>query len=122
MTENNTKGRFYFQFDVEMSERFVMEKFTEPEGDFFDVLNSYFLNTIKDIKRAGEFLVTDQEKRIDVISYMIYGSTQYWWLLLEYNDIIDQSTIKTGDAISFFDLSDLESKYHFLQKEQHKSE
>jgi len=118
--ENRTKSGFYFNFDIESSERFVMEKFIEKNLDFFDVYNSKFLFLIKEIKQFGEFKVTKEERRIDLISYKIYGSTQFWWMLLEYNDIVDQFSISNGDKIKFFDLSDLESKYHFIQKEQHK--
>ncbi len=117
---NRTKSGFYFNFDVESDERFVMEKFIEKDLDFFDVYNSNFLFLINEIKEYGEFKVTNEERRIDLISYNIYGSTQFWWMLLEYNDIVDQFAISKGDVLKFFDLSDLESKYHFLQKEQHK--
>lgn len=119
-SENTTKEIFFFKFDVESDERFVMEKFYEADEDTFDIYNSNFLNTIKELARFGEYIVTNEEQRIDVISYEIYGSTQYWWMLLEYNDIVDQFSIKKGDIINFFDLESLEGKYHWLQKEQHK--
>ena len=47
--ENRTKSGFYFNFDIESSERFVMEKFIEKNLDFFDVYNSKFLFLIKEI-------------------------------------------------------------------------
>lgn len=117
---NKTKEQFYFKFDVESSERFVMEKFLEEDEDFFDLYNSNMWTSVKDLERYGEFIVTNEAQRIDLISYNIYGTTQYWWMLLEYNDIVDQFSIKTGDIIAFFKLDDLEKKYHSLQKEQHK--
>jgi len=117
---NRTKNSFFFNFDIESDQRFVMEKFIEEDFNFFDVYNSKFLFLIKELKQFGEYKITMDSARIDLISYNIYGTTQFWWMLLEFNDIADQFSIKRGQIIKFFDLSDLESKYHFIQKEQHK--
>lgn len=116
---NYTKKKFFFNFDIESDSRFDMEKFIEKDSDFFDIYNSNFLSVINTIKQTGEFKVTNEEMRIDLISYRIYGTTQFWWMLLEYNNIIDQFSIKQGDILKFFDLSDLESKYHHMQRQQH---
>ncbi len=110
--------QFYYNYDLENRERFQYERFSKWDEDFYDVLDSNFLATLKELKTSGEFLVTKDEQRIDIISYRIYGTTKYWWILLEFNDIVDQFTIKVGDLIKFFDLTDLEKKYFELTKKE----
>ncbi len=99
---------FFYNYDVKNRERFQYERFSEWTEDFYDVFNSSFLNIINEIEPAGEFLVTKDAKRIDVISYEIYGNVKYWWMLLEFNGIVDQFSIKIGDTLKFFNLTDLE--------------
>lgn len=109
---------YFYNFDNKNRERFQYERYAEWSDECYDVLNSHFLNTLKEMKPEGEFLVTADEQRIDIISYLIYGDVKYWWILLEYNDIIDQFTLKVGDTIKFFKLSDLESKYFSMINKQ----
>jgi len=116
--EIGVKMQFFYNYNIKNRDRFQYERFSEWEEGFYDVLNSSFLSTINELEIAGEFLVTKDEMRIDIISYRIYGSTKYWWILLEFNDIIDQFTIKTGDLLKFFSLTDLEKKYAELTKKQ----
>jgi len=109
---------FYYNYDVENRERFLYERFTEWDGEFYDTLNSSFLNVLKTLEPRGEFIVTKDSQRIDIISQRIYGDTKYWWILLEFNGIVDQFSIKLGHIIKFFDLTDLEKKYFELTKKQ----
>jgi len=118
--ENFTKEVFYYNYDIESEARYSPEKFYEVEADFFDVFNSDFIVNVSTIEEAGQYLITFDEQRIDLISYNIYGSVQYWWLLLEYNEIVDQYDLVSGKEIKFFSLQDLDTKYRLAQKEQHK--
>jgi len=109
---------FYYNYDTENRERFQLEKYIEWDDDFYDVLNSNFLYSITELEEVGEFVVTKDAQRIDIISHRIYGNVKYWWMLLEYNGIIDQFSIKEGDILKFFSLADLEKKYFELTKKQ----
>ena len=95
-------------------ERFSYENFVEWQEDTFDIYNSSILNEIPALVEVGKYDVQHNEGRIDLISYEIFGDVKFWWMLLEYNGIIDQSEIKTGDVIRYFSLNALETLLHRL--------
>ena len=80
---------FYINTDYISDEKYDLAKFLPFETDNFDVLNSYFLENLKNLNQVGVFTITVEEYRPDLISNKIYGTVSYWELLLLYNDIID---------------------------------
>ena len=53
-------------------------------------------------------------QRPDLISYRIYGTVKYWWLVLSYNGISNPFTeLETGDIIQLPNILDI---YNFYKK------
>jgi len=70
---------------------------------------------LKDLPPEGIFPVKHHLLRIDQISFEIYGSTRYWWILLFYNDLIDPWDVPTGTDIRYPPTSGIEQLYFDLQ-------
>lgn len=119
----------YINTDYSTDVRFDIPKFVDLTEDVFDTIDSYIFEkvdrlfkeqiNVKDLNVAGVFIVTTQEHRPDLISSEIYeGDTQYWWLLMEFNNIIDVFQIVSGVRINYFDLNRLEDIYFTLNSKQ----
>jgi hypothetical protein len=108
--------------------RYDIPKFCNNTEDVFDILDSYVFEkvgfyyeeqiSLKDLKVEGIFTVTTQEYRPDKISYEIYKSTQYWWLIMEFNNIIDIFDIIAGLELNYFNITELEDIYFSLNSRQ----
>ena len=97
--------------------RYDFQRFLNFSDDTFDVQSSYFLQEVKNLPIAGVYLVVDSVKRPDNISYDIFnGDTQFYWLLMYYNDILDFQQIALGTEIKYFSLEDLENLFFSLKQ------
>lgn len=76
-----------------------------------DFVNSYY-NRYFIIKRPlGNYTIKQQDvQRPDLICYKIYGTTNYWWMLMRYNNIFDiwndlyiGQTLNTPNSLDFDD-------------------
>ena len=99
---------FFINLNDTFLERFDMAKFMEYHEDTYDILTSYMISNVKKLNEIGQYTVSVEEQRADLISFNIYGDTQYWWILMLYNDIFDPSEILSGFVFKFPSLSDLE--------------
>jgi hypothetical protein len=99
------------------AERFDLSKFMDSiDGSFFDSVNSDFLLKVTKVKNFGTYRVVSEAGRPDLLSERIYGTglTQYWWILMYYNNLRNPSDIKTGMIIRYVSISDLEDIYFTL--------
>lgn len=106
---------FYINTDYISDEKYDLAKFIPFETDNYDVLNSYFLEHLKDLSQVGIYTVTVEEGRPDLISNNIYGTVNYWELLLLYNNILDISDLVNGVKLNYFSARDLESMVFSLK-------
>ena len=113
---------FFIDLVNDYSERFTLAKFMNFDTDNYDPLTSYVLNNIGDIPPAGKMRVDGLDFRPDVLSFVLYGSTQYWWVLMLYNGFLTVDDIKTGMEIKYPDMSDLEDMYFSLKIRQGEDE
>ena len=109
---------FYINLDYESDVRFDLAKFMEYSEDVYEPLTSDFLYEIEKLTPVDRFTVTSEEGRPDLISYKIYGTTQYWWVLMEMNGILDIENIVNGTIIEYPDISDLENIYFSLKSKE----
>jgi hypothetical protein len=109
---------FYLDNTINTPTRYDMAKFISFVGDCFEPLNSYFLEALVKIPYSGVLTITTQEHRPDLISYDIYGSTQYWWIIMAYNGLSSINDIKAGDTITFPSLASLENLYFTLVSQE----
>lgn len=94
--------------------RFDMAKFMEFNVGY-DFVNSWFLNKVMLLPTLGRYYIKDEENRPDLISYRIYGTTELWWLVLLYNDLVNNGDVTIGKTIKYPSLSDLEALFHRIR-------
>lgn len=79
-----------------------MARFLEFDSESFDPLTSYFLLRLPYLESGGTIEVQAQwERRPDLVSYHIYGTTQWWWIILMYNDLTTNEEVKAGDRLDY---------------------
>lgn len=108
---------FFINLESNSPNRFDPEYFFRYT-DNFDPLTSSFVKDLKNLSQFGQYVVQVEEGRPDLISFKIYGDTQYWWIILLYNDIIYIEDIQIGMSLKFPSLSDLETIYFSLMAKQ----
>ncbi len=113
---------FFINLDDDSIERYDVTKFMDFVEDGHDIVTSFFMTELRKLLPAGLFTVTIEEKRMDVVSYKIYGDTQYWWLLMVYNSIINFEDAVTGTELKYPELDDLESLFFRLKTLQAQQE
>ena len=106
---------FYIDTAYESDIRYDLAKFLRQENDNYDPMTSQFLYSLKELTSAGQITVTVEEFRPDLLSYNVYNSCQYWWILLAYNNIIDVRDLIAGKILLYPSVSDIESIYFNLK-------
>ena len=112
---------FYIDLEKEYLTRFSAGKFMEFT-DNSDPLNSYFLEKLITLPKAGSYYVRENPGRPEVLAWKIWEDTQYWWELLLYNRIVFPWYIPAGFILNYPSLSALESLYFSLKAEETKSQ
>ena len=107
-------SKFFIDLESNATDRFDMSKFLEFT-DNFDPLNSAMMSDVSTLPQGGQYTVQGEDGRPDLVSYRIYGHSQYWWILLIYNTIIDYSAIKTGDVLKYPSIDSIEGFYFSLK-------
>ena len=106
---------FYIDNTITTVDKYDLSKFIEMSDDgVFNPLNSYFLYALPKLPTVNFYTVTLEAGRPDLLSYNIYGSTQYWWILMYYNHMIKPQDIKTGMSIRYPAFGDIEQLYRDL--------
>ena len=104
---------FYINPAANTVKRFDMSVFM-PYTDNYDPLVAEFFRMLPNITTSGRYKVQTEDSRPELISNKLYGDTQYWWILLQYNGIAYVDDLKVGMSLNFPSLSDLESLYFSL--------
>jgi len=110
---------YYINTSRDIKNRYDIAKFVEwytPSFDtpVYDILYSYFWNNVVNIPQGGSFVVSGEENRPDLISYKIYGETQYWWIILLYNGLSSNEQVTAGLELKYPLLVDMEALYFKL--------
>ncbi len=108
-------GEFFINLEYDTDARYDFAKFLQYENNNFDPLTSKFLEELNTLEISGEYKVTTEEYRPELLSYYIYSDQQYWWILLEYNNLLSFEDLVTGLTISYPSLADLEALYFDLK-------
>jgi hypothetical protein len=117
-----TSKMFYIDPELDSEERYDMAKFMEWVNDNHDPITSNLFEDIRKIQSGGSYTIQGENGRPDLVSYEIYGDTQYWWILLVYNSLTTFNTFTNGEAINFPSLSALEDYYFSLKIKQDKQD
>ena len=102
---------FFMNNNLDTDSRYDTIKFLEFNMDNIDPLNSFMLLNITNLPSHGTYTVKNEEGRPDLLSYRIYNDTQYWWVLMWYNSIMNVNDIKTGMVLQYFSAAQLEELY-----------
>lgn len=111
-------SQYFINAKYESAERFDTAIFLEQAEDGFDALNSRFLLDLENLKSKGRYTVQSEEGRPDLLSFRIYGSTQYWWILMYFNRVAKSDNIVAGMNIDYPSIDDLENLYFSLRAKQ----
>ena len=100
--------KFYYNHEVKVPFNIMpLEKFIKFEEDTYDVLGSVFLEKLnKVVDQDAEVKVLENECRFDVLSHKFMQETDYWWVLMEYNNFIDWD-IRQSDSLKIPVISQL---------------
>lgn len=103
---------YYIDNETQTTDKYDMAKFIEFADDgVFDCLNSYFLYQIPLLPLIGYYTIRTEENRPDLLSYTLYGDTQYWWIIMHYNNLLKPQDLKSGVIIKYPSLSSIEQLY-----------
>ena len=102
---------FYYNY-IDTPVRYESSKFFPfSEVGGFDIIRSYFAQQLGYIPEFGDMEIVTNEGRIDLCAVDALGETQYYWLLLMYNGIIDVNELTTGKILKIPDRNKLEELY-----------
>lgn len=101
--------------------RFDLQKFVEFKENVYDLLDSYFVNKITSLPQFGTTFVQIEENRPDLISYRIYGTVKFWYILMVYNGLVSPFDIVEGQIINYPRIEDVEEIYFALNALQRKN-
>lgn len=102
---------FYYHY-IDTPVRYESSKFFPfSEVGGFDIIRSYFAQQLGFIPEFGDMEIVTNEGRIDLAALDAMGETQYFWLLLMYNGIIDVNELSTGKILKIPDKNKLEELY-----------
>jgi hypothetical protein len=106
---------FFINLDKDGPTRLEPSKFFSYT-DNYDPLTSYFLSELRNLPAAGYFTITGgEEGRPDNLAHKVYRDTQYWWLLMAYNDITNINQFTIGLELKYPSISAVENLYFSLK-------
>lgn len=104
---------YYINNDIITTEKFDMIKFMELGDDMVvDSLSSYVLYQIPYLPIYGNYTIDNTTaERPDLLSHILYGDTQYWWILMWYNHLLSPKDLKVGLRINYPGIGSIEQLY-----------
>ena len=97
----------------ESDEKFDISKFMNYVEGVYDVLDSPFLNQLKQLPTVKYYNVDIGHRDVDLIALSIYGDAMYAYLIQFYNNDM-RETFPEGTVLNLFSATDLEELYHTI--------
>ena len=98
--------RFFINLALERDERFALEKFMDysddlkgPSAGRFDPLTSFFLRELPNLQSRGQYAIQVEEFRPDLISFKFFDTTEYWWVIMAYNNLLSIEELTTNTIL-----------------------
>ena len=105
---------FYVDLSADSDHRYDMRRLIKFDDDAYDESTSFFLHSLRELSSVGTYTIA-VEQRPDIYSRDIYGSTDYWQIILYYNDIVFLGELSVGTRLEYPSLSDMETLYFRLK-------
>ncbi len=105
----------------DFKERFDLQKFVGFTENVYDYLDSYFIEQVAKLPVFGKTIVQIEENRPDLVSYRIYGTTQFWYILMLYNGMVSPFELVEGQELNYPKIEDIEKLYFSLNALQRKN-
>ena len=105
----------------DFKERFDLQKFVGFTENVYDYLDSYFIEQVTKLPVFGKTIVQIEENRPDLVSYRIYGTTQFWYILMLYNGMVSPFELVEGQELNYPKIEDIEKLYFSLNALQRKN-
>jgi len=112
---------FFINTDILDGDRLDLRRFvreTDEDGEWLDLLDTYLLPVIHNMPPEGRYFIQNEVGRMDLVSYRIYGQTQFWWILMEYNRLSSPMDVKEGIVLSYPSLNNIETALFSLKAKQ----
>ena len=110
---------FFFDPDVTSEVWYNPRKFVPFLNGCYDLVQSFFVSELKKLAVSGKWQVQADERNPQLISYKLYGDTQYWWVLMIYNDIVlPFDELVPGKMLAYPSLSDLAELFFNLNSKR----
>ena len=91
---------FYLNDQYDTHTRFDLMKFVDINGkDWYDPLTSFFLINLPKLPHVEEYIITYEIGRPDLLADRFYQDTQYWWIVMLYNNILNVNDLQAGVSI-----------------------
>lgn len=111
-------GLFYINDNIDVEDRYDPIKFYSQTDGVFNMLNSYFIAELKKLPSIGTYTCLDE--RPDTVAHKVYGDTQFYWILMLYNDCydIEDGIFSAGSTINYPSISNIERLMFTLTAKQ----
>jgi len=106
---------YYINIEDNFLTRFDLAKFLNYENNCYDVLTSYVLENICDLSIFETNRLQVEEQRPDLISWNTFDTTQYWWVIMLFNNFIFLDELVDNVKYNIPSLSELEDMYFSLK-------
>jgi len=111
-------SQFFINLDIEREDRYAFAKFLDYQEQEFDPLTAKFLSALRLLPVQGQLQIGALENRIDLISNEIYGETQFWWIIMEFNNLQDPEVIPANTMLNYPSIIDLELLFFNLNADR----
>lgn len=106
---------FFINTDTDSTiDKFDMSRFMDYQNHY-DPFWSYLFNKIQLLPAQGSYRIDTEEGRPELLSYNLYETTKYWWLLLVYNRKICPFDLKQGEYIKYPSIITIDRVYMYLR-------
>lgn len=109
---------FYIDSEYDNLTRYDMSRFMDFSDDCHDIVTSYLINKIKTLPVFGYTVIQGEENNPALLSFKLYKDTQFWWVLMLYNDISEISDVVSGMTIKYPSIDSIENLYFSLKAQE----
>lgn len=117
-THESEAKEFFINLELETTERFDMSRFMRFDCDVFDPIAAHMISQVKALDSGGNYTAEGEDFRPDLVSNKIYGTTEYWWIILLYNDKLSFQDLQHGDELEYPSVQAIEDLYFRLKINQ----